>query len=229
MKLAKNAVSIRSLPGHEIKMELRLPIDEKESATTLLYVVTANFVAIKERTKDKKKQYVFVFNVDWSDGTSSVVWRSYSEFFDLQCRLLDSFPEEAGSKRRARIIPYLPGRQIFKKSDSHLAEERRPHLIKYTNEILMLPKNISQGPIVVSFFHKRKGDPVCFNQFPSKLNTKLEFQLWTSPTKEEIQQPETNEVNDSENQDGHDAFGQVNLSYERSLSVGNRNYIKKDS
>lgn len=91
----------------------------------------------------------------------------------------------------------------------------------------MLPKNISQGPIVVSFFHKRKGDPVCFNQFPSKLNTKLEFECWT-PTKEE-NKPDTNEVNDSQNQDGPDAFGQANLSYERSLSIGNRNYIKENS
>ena len=91
-------------------MELLLPIDETDSTATPLYVVTADFVAIKERTRDKKKQHVFVFNVDWSDGTSSVVWRSYSEFFKLQCRLLDAFPEEAGNKRRSRVIPYLPGK-----------------------------------------------------------------------------------------------------------------------
>jgi hypothetical protein len=94
-------------------MELRLPIDDTESTTTLLYVVSADFVAIKERVRDQKKQYVFVFNVNWSDGTTSVMWRSYSEFFDLQCQLLDAFPEEAGNKKKSRIIPHLPGTCII--------------------------------------------------------------------------------------------------------------------
>ena len=95
----------------------------------------------------------------------------------------------------------------------------------------MLPKNISQGPIVVSFFHKRKGDPVCFNQFPSKLNTKVELDSWMLPVprNDEQQQVDANYLNDNQNQDGRDVFGQVNLSYERSLSIGNRNNIKENT
>ncbi|EDO28341.1 predicted protein, partial [Nematostella vectensis] len=55
--------------------------------------------------------FVFVLNLIWSDGTSGTIWRSYSEFFDLQCKLLDNFAEEAGrGKRKVRTIPFLPGR-----------------------------------------------------------------------------------------------------------------------
>ena len=77
----------------------------------MIYVTGAELDSIKERlVGSKKKQYAFVFYVDWSDGSSCDIWRSYNDFFEFQCRLLDSFPEEAGSVRGfARIIPYLPG------------------------------------------------------------------------------------------------------------------------
>ncbi|RMX40914.1 hypothetical protein pdam_00017661 [Pocillopora damicornis] len=73
----------------------------------MIYVTGAELDSIKERlVGSKKKQYAFVFCVDWSDGSSCDIWRSYNDFFEL----LDSFPEEAGSVRGfARIIPYLPG------------------------------------------------------------------------------------------------------------------------
>jgi len=79
----------------------------------MIYVVSAKLDSIKERwveRKRRKKQYAFVFNLEWSDSSSSIIWRSYNDFFDLQCGLLDSFPEETGTARGfVRIIPYLPG------------------------------------------------------------------------------------------------------------------------
>ena len=79
----------------------------------MIYVAAAKLDSIKERwvgSKSRKKQYAFVLNLEWSDGSSSIIWRSYNDFFDFQCGLLDSFPEEAGSVRAfVRIIPYLPG------------------------------------------------------------------------------------------------------------------------
>jgi len=79
----------------------------------MIYVTAVQIDSIKERwvgANSRKRQYAFVLNLEWSDGSSSVVWRSYPDFFEFQCKLLDSFPEEAGSVRRfVRIIPFLPG------------------------------------------------------------------------------------------------------------------------
>ena len=100
----------RSYFYYDIDNEL---LDSDEDKIAMIYVTAARLDSIKERWVDKKSrktQYTFVVNLEWSDGSSSVVWRSYSDFFEFQCRLLDTFPEEAGSARGfVRIIPCLPG------------------------------------------------------------------------------------------------------------------------
>lgn len=88
-------------------------LDSADETITMIYVVSAKLDSIKERwvgSKSRKKQYAFVLNLEWLDGSSSSIWRSYNDFFDFQCGVLDSFPEEAGTVGGfARIIPYLPG------------------------------------------------------------------------------------------------------------------------
>ena len=88
-------------------------LESPDEKIAMIYVVTAKVDSIKERwvgSKSRKKQYTFVLNLQWSDGSSSIIWRSYNDFFDFQCGLLDSFPEEAGTVRGfVRTIPYLPG------------------------------------------------------------------------------------------------------------------------
>ena len=88
-------------------------LDGEDDKSAMIYVTAAKLKSIKERwvgNTNRKKQYAFVLTLEWSDGSSSIIWRSYSDFFDFQCGLLDSFPEEAGSVGGfARIIPYLPG------------------------------------------------------------------------------------------------------------------------
>ena len=98
----------------------------------------------------------FVFRIDltWSDGHKTTSFRSYSEFFDLQCELLAKFPQEAGEKKKNtdRTLPYLPGKQIFKRSTRQLAEERLPKINNYVAELLKLPSHISQCERVLRFF-----------------------------------------------------------------------------
>ena len=87
--------------------------DSENDKIAMIYVNAAKLDSIKERwvgDRNRKKQYAFVLHLEWSDGSASIIWRSYNDFFDFQCGLLDSFPEEAGSVRGyKRIIPYLPG------------------------------------------------------------------------------------------------------------------------
>lgn len=109
----------------------------------------------------------------------------------------------------------ISGREIFKKSDIQLAEKRKPRISQYVNELLLLPAHISQGSLVVSFFHKRKEDPESFNQFPSHLNTKLEF--------DQGLQMDSDGVRD--NVDEYLSIdnilnGQINASFDKSLSLG---------
>ena len=89
-------------------------IEGPETHEAMIYVRAAELTAVKERfnnaNKKKPKQYAFVLDLEWSDGSSTIIWRSYSEFFEFQCRLLNAFPEEAGSTTGSvRCIPFLPG------------------------------------------------------------------------------------------------------------------------
>ncbi|KFQ39563.1 SH3 and PX domain-containing protein 2A, partial [Phaethon lepturus] len=60
---------------------------------------------------------VYIINVTWSDLTSQIIYRRYSKFFDLQMQLLDKFPIEGGQKDpKQRIIPFLPGKILFRRS-----------------------------------------------------------------------------------------------------------------
>jgi len=149
-------------------------IDSVDEKIAMIYVVSAKLDSIKERwvgSKSRKKQYAFVFNLTWSDGSLSVIWRSYNDVFDFQCGLLDSFPEEAGTVRGfVRIIPYLPGRKILRKSDLTLAEERKPEIESYVKKLIKLPPKISQSNIVMSFLKRKQSDPEWFQQFPQGIN-----------------------------------------------------------
>ncbi|EDO36602.1 predicted protein [Nematostella vectensis] len=216
------------------KLPIETGFENSSSLPKQTHVKVAEVTGIRERTRGKKKQFVFVLNLIWSDGTSGTIWRSYSEFFDLQCKLLNNFAEEAGrGKRKVRTIPFLPvltsnyikifpnlerggvggfslaGREILKKSDQRLAEERRPKIAKYLNDLLLLPPHVSQSLEVFSFFHCSRDDPECFNQFPVKLDSFSDFVM-----------PEDKTLDKNESKINVDV-GQVNKSYTSSLNRDN--------
>ena len=98
-------------------------------------------------------RYVFQIDMKWSDGNKTTSYRSYSEFFNFQCELLIDFPQAAGNEKGSeRTIPYLPGKQILKRSDKQLAEERLPQINEYIQGLLALPEQISQCERVLRFF-----------------------------------------------------------------------------
>lgn len=112
---------------------------------------------------------------------------------------------------------FVLGREIFKKSDLQLAEKRKPRISKYIKELLTLAEHISQSSHLVTFFHKRRGDPECFNQFPTQLNTRFEFDQIASEMSITGDKVEENSDNSSME---NIINGQINESYARSLSVG---------
>jgi hypothetical protein len=48
------------------------------------------------------------------------------------------------------------GRKIFRRDDLRLAQERKPELNKYMNELLKLNENISQSKLVLDFFARQE-------------------------------------------------------------------------
>ncbi|XP_056291486.1 SH3 and PX domain-containing protein 2A-like isoform X2 [Pseudoliparis swirei] len=122
-------------------------------------VLDVNVVDVQKR-RNPSKHYVYLINVSYSDSTSHVIYRRYSKFFDLQMRILDKFPIEGGQKDpKKRIIPFLPGKVLFRRSHIRdVAVKRLKHLDNYCKALMMLPSHISQSEEVLKFFETKPDD-----------------------------------------------------------------------
>ncbi|XP_043992464.1 SH3 and PX domain-containing protein 2A-like [Gambusia affinis] len=122
-------------------------------------VLDVNVVDVQKR-RNPSKHYVYLIKVTYSDSSSHVIYRRYSKFFDLQMRILDKFPIEAGQKDpKKRIIPFLPGKVLFRRSHIRdVAVKRLKHLDNYCNALMKLPSSISESEEVLKFFETRPDD-----------------------------------------------------------------------
>ncbi|XP_075072307.1 SH3 and PX domain-containing protein 2A isoform X4 [Mixophyes fleayi] len=113
-----------------------------------------------EKRRNPSKHYVYIIKVTWSDSTSQVIYRRYSKFFDLQMQVLDKFPIEAGQKDpKQRIIPFLPGKILFRRSHIRdVAVKRLKPIDEYCRALVKLPAHISQCDEVLRFFEARPED-----------------------------------------------------------------------
>ncbi|RDD42341.1 SH3 and PX domain-containing protein 2B [Trichoplax sp. H2] len=113
-----------------------------------------------EKRHHPSKHYVYVMEVFWSDDTKHIIYRRYSQFFDLQVHLLDHFPTEAGSKNPSqRTIPYLPGKKLFVRSHTYETATGRIYpLRQYCKALIKLPDKISLYDRVLKFFEVNDSD-----------------------------------------------------------------------
>jgi len=67
------------------------------------------------------------------DGERYRILRRYSEFHALQLKLIENFPLESGQNNpNQRILPTIPGKVLFGRSQTHeVAEQRLPELNVY--------------------------------------------------------------------------------------------------
>ncbi|XP_012579127.1 PREDICTED: SH3 and PX domain-containing protein 2A isoform X1 [Condylura cristata] len=126
----------------------------------LAYCVQDATVVDVEKRRNPSKHYVYIINVTWSDSTSQTIYRRYSKFFDLQMQLLDKFPIEGGQKDpKQRIIPFLPGKILFRRSHIRdVAVKRLKPIDEYCRALVRLPPHISQCDEVFQFFEARPED-----------------------------------------------------------------------
>uniref|UniRef100_A0A286XMQ1 SH3 and PX domain-containing protein 2B n=2 Tax=Cavia porcellus TaxID=10141 RepID=A0A286XMQ1_CAVPO len=103
---------------------------------------------------------VYIIRVTWSSGSTEAIYRRYSKFFDLQMQMLDKFPMEGGQKDpKQRIIPFLPGKILFRRSHIRdVAVKRLIPIDEYCKALIQLPPYISQCEEVLQFFETRPED-----------------------------------------------------------------------
>uniref|UniRef100_A0A8D0G9G5 SH3 and PX domains 2B n=1 Tax=Sphenodon punctatus TaxID=8508 RepID=A0A8D0G9G5_SPHPU len=113
-----------------------------------------------QKRRIPNKHYVYIIKVTWSNGSTEVIYRRYSKFFDLQMQMLDKFPMEGGQKDpKQRIIPFLPGKILFRRSHIRdVAVKRLIPIDEYCKALVQLPPYISQCDEVLQFFDTRPED-----------------------------------------------------------------------
>ncbi|XP_072240177.1 SH3 and PX domain-containing protein 2A isoform X5 [Leuresthes tenuis] len=156
-----------------VKMQFRTVLDVK--------------VVDVEKRRNPSKHYVYLINVTYSDNTSHIIYRRYSKFFDLQMQILDKFPIEGGQKDpKKRIIPFLPGKILFRRSHVRdVAMKRLRFIDDYCRALVRLPPQISQSEEVLRFFETKAEDinpPV--EDYGSKRKSVWMYGFTDSPRKE---------------------------------------------
>eukprot|EP00039_Didymoeca_costata_P006555 m.91271 g.91271 ORF g.91271 m.91271 type:complete len:795 (-) comp13299_c0_seq3:27-2411(-) len=139
------------------KRPLSLLKEDENEAQALeapkLYIVSAIPRGLVKDTS--KKDYAFDIEITWNNGEISHITKSYPEFFNFQCGLLDKFPAES-EKSQNRVIPYLPGKSYatnLTKSKAEIAKRRMNGITTYLKELTQCPPNISKCRYVVEFFY----------------------------------------------------------------------------
>lgn len=102
----------------------------------------------------------FAFSVRWSDGSDTVVRRSWDEFRQLQKTLKDTFPMEAGLLRRSdRILPKLPDAPLLARGGRAGRGLARLRLLNtYAQALLATSERVSQSLALTSFFAPQPQD-----------------------------------------------------------------------
>lgn len=93
-------------------------------------------------------RYQYLIIAKLSNGKIRYLYRYYQDFYDLQVKLLELFPYEAGKiENSKRIIPSIPG-PLINVNDS-ISKLRREKLDYYLRNLIALPAHISKSEEVL--------------------------------------------------------------------------------
>lgn len=96
-------------------------------------------------------RYQYLVTARLSNGRTRYLYRFYQDFYDLQVKLLELFPYEAGKiENSRRIIPSIPG-PLINVNDS-ISKLRREKLDYYLRNLIALPLHISRCEDVLALF-----------------------------------------------------------------------------
>lgn len=117
-------------------------------------LLTSN-VAILEAGVDSYQldhgRYQYLVVARLSNGLTRYLFRYYQDFYDLQVKLLDVFPHEAGKiDNTKRTIPVIPGPLI--NVNDNISKLRREKLDLYLRNLIAMPHHISRSEQVLLLF-----------------------------------------------------------------------------
>lgn len=96
-------------------------------------------------------RYQYLIIAKLNNGKVRYLYRYYQDFYDLQVKLLELFPYEAGKiENSKRIIPSIPG-PLINVNDS-ISKLRREKLDYYLRNLIGLPAHISRSEEVLRLF-----------------------------------------------------------------------------
>eukprot|EP00048_Salpingoeca_helianthica_P000697 m.43416 g.43416 ORF g.43416 m.43416 type:complete len:418 (+) comp10773_c0_seq1:345-1598(+) len=127
----------------ETLTEVRTPLVPRPAATTRPFVRSANIIGIDPAT------CAFIISLEWSNGTTICIQRTYNQIFAFHSKLLDLF------SKGPRVIPFLPGKKYVEtitRGKHAVAQSRLPDLQTYLVALFKLDARISQCDHVFSFF-----------------------------------------------------------------------------
>ena len=126
----------------------RLTLDSEKNTPIPPNVVILEASVDSYQLDHKRYQYLVIAKL--SNGKIRYLYRYYQDFYDLQVKLLELFPWEAGKIENKRIIPSIPG-PLINVNDS-ISKLRREKLDHYLKNLIALPSYISKCEDVLRLF-----------------------------------------------------------------------------
>lgn len=128
---------------------------QKEGTGSNRSLLTLTKTTIMEASVDSYHleggRYQYLVTARLSNGKTRYLYRYYQDFYDLQVKLLELFPYEAGKiENSRRIIPLIPG-PLINVNDS-ISKLRREKLDYYLRNLIALPLHISRCEDVLGLF-----------------------------------------------------------------------------
>lgn len=125
--------------------------DGGSNRSSLASTKTAVVEAGVESYQLDRGRYQYLIVARLSNGKTRHLYRYYQDFYDLQVKLLELFPYEAGKiENLRRIIPLIPG-PLINVNDS-ISKLRREKLDYYLRNLVALPAHISRSAEVLRLF-----------------------------------------------------------------------------
>ncbi|CAI5759294.1 unnamed protein product [Candida verbasci] len=122
-------------------------IDSNRSSLTSTNIIEANV----DSYQLDHGRYQYLVTAKLSNGKIRYLYRYYQDFYDLQVKLLELFPFEAGKiENSKRILPSIPG-PLINVNDS-ISKLRREKLDHYLTNLIALPQHISKSEEVLKLF-----------------------------------------------------------------------------
>ncbi|XP_072459798.1 NADPH oxidase organizer 1 [Notamacropus eugenii] len=106
-----------------------------------------------------RRPQMFILSVLWSDGSDSLIYRTFQEFRQFHKRLKNSFPLEAGLLKNSDcVLPKFQDASVLPSGRTRRGLTRLRLLEAYSQKLLEVTEMVSQSKVVTDFFQPQPGD-----------------------------------------------------------------------